>query len=402
MNRKTIEREGKKWIEKGIISNDQLKQIANQYPERQHRSLLYVFAGLFIGLGFLTFIASNWSEIPPAGKMAIILVPMLAFYISGDWLYQNRSKWLGTSFYLIGILIFGSGIFLVGQIYHYTVYSSFPFVIWTLGAFLLYLVRKENVILVLSFIILTVGQVYSAVNYSSFGWFLYGLFMIGFGYFTYQKGTRVFAALFGISFVIQSLVLLVIEHFDYIWLSMFLLAFYILSDWLPKPILVRTFRIITLVSAFVLNVFNVFLFEHDNILSGFGEGLWFFGVFIFLLALGIFSKWKNRDFDHLADFILFMPVFYVKGAASFLSLILLYGFSISWLVAGYRDDDYERVNIGTVTFLVSTAAAYVQLAWDYMDRSLFFFIGGLFLFALSYVLEKRRRNVSHNQRGDRK
>ncbi|MBO8156233.1 MAG: DUF2157 domain-containing protein [Bacillaceae bacterium] len=401
MNRKHVEREGKKWLDAGIITEEQLQQIVDQYPHRQGKSsLLLIFAGLFIGLGFLSFIASNWSYISSAGKMTIILVSMLGFYLGGDWLYHNRSKMLGISFYIIGLLIFGSGIFLVGQMYHYTIYSSLPFVIWTLAAFLLYLVRQENLLLVMGFIILTVGQVYSAINYSSFGWILYGLLLLGFGYFTYKKEKQLFGSLFALSFVIQSLVLLLVEHYEYIWYFLFLLLLYLVSDWIRKPFLIRPFRVVALISAFILNVVHVFVLDNDYVLSGFEGELWYLIAFVLLTAAGIIYKWKVKDLDHLVDLVLFIPVFYLDEIASFASLILLFAFSVSWLVIGYRDEDRERINIGTATFLISTIVAYIQLAWDYMDKSLFFFLGGVFLFALSYFLEKRRRKISRNKRGD--
>lgn len=397
MNRSSIEREGVKWVKEGIISQGQLEQLVERYPKKDKNSLLLIFAGLFIGLGFLTFIASNWSGIPNLGRMAIILFSMLGFYIAGDKFYQNKSKNLGISFYLIAILIFGAGIFLTGQMYHYTSTTAFPFFVWALAAILIYAARQESLLLVLGFIIMTIGQIYGSLEMHDYSWLLLLLLLVGFGHYTYHKANTLFSSLFAISYAIQIFTLVIFKHDNYLWLLIYMLVLYLGADLAPKEHVKRAFRLIALAIVFVVTIVNVFFLDKAFLLNDL-ELSWIFPTLLVgLLVVNVVLKKINRQMDHSIDLVLFIPVVYLGQAAGFVSLILLFVFSLGWLLIGYKQWNEEKVNLGTVAFLISTIVAYVQLAWDFLDKSFFFFIGGIFLFALSYFLEKRRRYVSRSK-----
>ena len=49
--------------------------------------------------------------------------------------------------------------------------------------------------------------------------------------------------------------------------------------------------------------------------------------------------------------------------------------------------------LGTVAFLFSTFNVYIQYAWDALNKSLFFFIGGVLLFLISFIFERQRRRL---------
>jgi uncharacterized membrane protein len=46
-----------------------------------------------------------------------------------------------------------------------------------------------------------------------------------------------------------------------------------------------------------------------------------------------------------------------------------------------------------VLFVAATAVAYFKLTWGFMDKSLFFLIGGILLLALSWYLRRRNAQV---------
>jgi uncharacterized membrane protein len=61
------------------------------------------------------------------------------------------------------------------------------------------------------------------------------------------------------------------------------------------------------------------------------------------------------------------------------------------LARAHRSGEAEQLTLGTVLFVVATMVAYFKLTWAFLDKSLFFLIGGVLLLSLSWYL--RRRNA---------
>lgn len=382
MNRDKLKQEAGNWVEKEIISEKQYEQILSQYPKKETGFLLVAFGGLFIGLGFLTFIASNWATIPDIGKMAIILVAMLAFYISGDIVYRKRSQRIGISFLSVGLLIFGAGIFLTGQMYNYMSYSATAFLLWSLAGVGLFAIYKSSSLFILSILITIIGQVYGSIVYNDMHIGLLLLFLFVFSHYTYHSARPLYGYLFSIGFIIQALVLAFTLQEGYYWLFIYFLVLYLLGDVVHKSALKRPLRSISLLSVFILGIFQVFFLSNSFVIDDIKAEALFFIIWPFLLTGSIGLKWWRKDKAHIIDLVLFVPVFYF-GFGDMLVLLFLFVFSIVWLLIGYNEERIEKVNIGTVAFLVSTLLAYVHLAWDFLDKSCFFFVGGILLFVLS-------------------
>ena len=60
-------------------------------------------------------------------------------------------------------------------------------------------------------------------------------------------------------------------------------------------------------------------------------------------------------------------------------MIALFVFSLQLLWRGYAEEWRAKINWGTVLFLLSTLVAYGKLTWDFMDKSLFFILGGVLM-----------------------
>lgn len=96
--------------------------------------IILVIAALLIAAGIFSFIASNWQVMTKPVKVVVILVTMIIAYGLG-WYCKEQKKLekTGEAFFLLGVLIYGAGIFLVGQIFNIT--SNWPdaFILWMLG-----------------------------------------------------------------------------------------------------------------------------------------------------------------------------------------------------------------------------------------------------------------------------
>nr|WP_263323655.1 DUF2157 domain-containing protein [Neobacillus sp. Marseille-Q6967] len=119
------------------------------------KTLLYV-GSILIGAGILSFIASNWEEIGKAAKFLIILVLYTGANVAG---YKMESHFPKTSrsFYYLGVIIFGAGLFLIEQMFHLGVSFQQAFLWWSLGILPIAWVLRDKWILLASSIFLLIN-----------------------------------------------------------------------------------------------------------------------------------------------------------------------------------------------------------------------------------------------------
>ncbi|HOK56214.1 MAG TPA: DUF2157 domain-containing protein [bacterium] len=149
INFEELKKEGERWVSEGLITEQQLEKILQIYIPEQKPSedelrknvtrLILIFASVFIGIAFFSFVASNWKYLSFLTKFFIIVICMLSSYISGWYFIEFKNlKRTGEALIYLGQLIFGSGIFLIGQHHHTPAYNwPLGFILWTIGTILL-------------------------------------------------------------------------------------------------------------------------------------------------------------------------------------------------------------------------------------------------------------------------
>lgn len=132
-------------ISKGnsIDSIEQVFQTLNNQRSKedtQKRTVqtIITIAVILVGLGIFSFVAANWDEIGKFFKIGLILTAMLISYVSG-WLVTEKSTYqkTGKALLLLGSIIYGAGIFLIGQIFN--IQANWPdgFILWMIGVLLM-------------------------------------------------------------------------------------------------------------------------------------------------------------------------------------------------------------------------------------------------------------------------
>lgn len=111
------------------------KKTSEDVQKRTIRTVL-VFAAVLIGVGVFSLIASNWQSIAKTAKVFIILISIITSYGLG-WFFKERlqEQRLGESLYLLGLLLYGAGIFLVAQIFNIRADWPDGFILWMIGSF---------------------------------------------------------------------------------------------------------------------------------------------------------------------------------------------------------------------------------------------------------------------------
>ena len=146
-------RELEQWRQEGLVSDDQARLLAARHDaaarrERRRRiaRALAIAGAITLGLGIILFFAANWSDIPKFGRLAILLVFLVAFLVAGYVLRIVRGSRpaLGHAFLFVASMLFGASIFLVAQMYHWDVSSPRPFLVWAAGALAIAVVGRAD------------------------------------------------------------------------------------------------------------------------------------------------------------------------------------------------------------------------------------------------------------------
>lgn len=108
--------------------------VSEEDQKKRTIRIIVTVGAILIGAGIFSFIAANWQVMGKPSKIIIIILSMLATYIVG-WNVKEKTelKKTGDALILLGSIIYGGGIFLVGQMFN--VRASWPdgFILWMLG-----------------------------------------------------------------------------------------------------------------------------------------------------------------------------------------------------------------------------------------------------------------------------
>ena len=141
--RKWLLTEIERWIKDGIIDRSQADRISVLYPEdkpsRNWGALIFSVIGVIIfGLGIILLFAYNWDAIPKYAKLAIIFSALICAHGAGFYLkLRTGHQAISEAMFALGTMLFGSGIWLVAQIYNIDEHYPNAFIVWGVGALML-------------------------------------------------------------------------------------------------------------------------------------------------------------------------------------------------------------------------------------------------------------------------
>lgn len=414
--RDIILQEAEKWKQEGIISAEQFQQIAGRYPVLAQSSSLPVLGAILLGLGALTFIASNWQEVSPFAKLAIILLSLIVSYAAGEWFRSNGSEKIGLALTVIGVAIYGAGFFLIGQIYHLSANPVNAFYLWFVGAVTITYYYRSRLLTYFSLLILTISVFYGVFESYRDGlatFLFYVLFAIGIVPFILKYRTATLLALsqlllFGVAFYDLHKV------DDGLAFPALCLLFYLAARYLPRSLepLSETIQAVSYWVMIFYSILAIFIDELIPQQNGMNTRLWIVLLLLsgwyLIVSVGKKSLAQAIDLIPYGAFALLYLLVLINPAniatilPSVLLIVSLFLYGVGMVLAGERQRNVSRINQGAVLFGISCFVGYVNLAWDFMDKSLFFLMGGALLLALSLLVEWQRRKWVNEAKGGRK
>ncbi|MGG3941864.1 DUF2157 domain-containing protein [Peribacillus psychrosaccharolyticus] len=116
-------------------------------------TVLAAIGALLIGLGVLTFVASNWMYLTKPVKLVIIILLLILVNTAGVFVSKEFPK-TARSLHYIGILVFGAGIFLIEQMFNISINFNNSFLLWAIGTIIIGWYLKDTAVLLFTTILL--------------------------------------------------------------------------------------------------------------------------------------------------------------------------------------------------------------------------------------------------------
>ncbi|PLT35821.1 DUF2157 domain-containing protein [Bacillus sp. V5-8f] len=326
---------------KGILDKE---QALSQYEASQKGPTflqgITIAGAVLIGAGILSFVAGNWDEMSRTVKLMLLLLGFLLAF-AGGYYTENKFPHISRSLYYVFAIIFGADLFLIGQMFHMTGGGT-AFLLWGLGLIPLAFYLQDKWVILFSLVLL---HYYSLTNLfdGNDGVFVLVGFLFIVSWLREHHSTAAFigTVLLGIETIVHLLQLF--PGFDWYWLP------YILY---------------TLIGIGI----TYFPFKQYETSSKF-TGSILYGVFGLILTHP--DAWNSSLLWSVIWTVCFvLYTLYQLNKGSIFAILLLCGLILRF---------------------------YIDLAYDFLDKSLFFLIGGILLLLFGLWFERRRRVGNHDE-----
>ena len=135
-----LDKQLERWISAGVVDASTAARIRT-FQESQGSSerlrwpvlLAVALGGVLLCAGVLLFVAAHWDELSPAWRFTLVLFLVAVFPFAGA-LTEERFAALSTTFYAIGTICVGAGIFLTAQIFNLQEHWPSGILMWAIGA----------------------------------------------------------------------------------------------------------------------------------------------------------------------------------------------------------------------------------------------------------------------------
>lgn len=358
------------WVREGLVTEDQADALRTRYPvseesRREHRIIRVIawIGAALAAVGIILFVATNWTRIPHAVRIVLLVAVTGALWGPGAWMVRSgRVGFLGHALLFLGGVSYGGTLLQVGNTFHLPAHHSGLVSLWILGVLPLAYVLRNWALHLLAVLLVPIwvmntflldGPIRN-VRTGAAAFQGAGLLLVGLGLFHPRPGER------GRLPPFRSVTLL----------GGTLLAF------LP---------------AFVLTFFDTGDLEPVQAAEGAVTAglilLWIAAA----LALAAAAAWVLRDPSE--GWMGLAP--HVLGLVLFGAVLVLEPIPLNWTYAAavialmplsILARDELLLDLGILLFVVEVFGRYVEFLVDYRNPWIAFLVGGAVLLALAYGL----------------
>jgi len=366
-----------RWIGAGVVDANTAGRIrAFEESERSSEGLRWPvllalgLGGMLLCAGVLLFVAAHWDELSPAWRFTLVLLLTGLFPIAGAFT-TDRFPALGATFYAIGTICVGAGIFLTAQIFNLQEHWPSGILLWAVGALAGWLLLRQwpqSVLLALLVPAWLAGEWEVRTEGYAGRLIVEALLLLSFTYLTARTGKQDSVARRGLAWIggislLPLTILAFVEAHELLW------------SWRTRP-------------------------EGSEMVHVFG---WMIGIGAPLLLAFVLRRkdaWANALF---AVWVLVIGTFHPGVTFATGSLMRAWNDLGPYLWAalgalgligwGLLERRRERINLGVVGFALTVVIFYFSDVMDKLGRSASLIgLGVLFLFG-GWALERTRREL---------
>ena len=174
------------WRGLGLLSEDQAREVLalyttpREFSERRKSKgvmVLMALAATLFGLSLLLVIGYNWSAMSDSLKVTAVFGSLIVSHAAGAGLRWRRGlRRESEILFFIGCIIYGSGIWLLAQIYNISAEDASGFWWWALGVLPFALVLDTLLLHLLFVALMAIWAGTEVLNFSNLGFWLFGRF----------------------------------------------------------------------------------------------------------------------------------------------------------------------------------------------------------------------------------
>jgi uncharacterized membrane protein len=138
-----------RWVNVRLIDTTTADRIRDFEKERADGQglrwpvlIALAFGALMICGGVLLFVAAHWDALSPAQRFSLVLFMVAAFHAAGAALSEKFPA-LSTALHGVGTVALGAGIFLSGQIFNLEEHWPGGIMLWALGAWIGWWLKRD-------------------------------------------------------------------------------------------------------------------------------------------------------------------------------------------------------------------------------------------------------------------
>jgi uncharacterized membrane protein len=334
----------------GFLPTLQKEEMLNHYEVIGRLNFIRVLltVGAFLlGIGVLSFVASNWMHMGDTFKFLLIVLSIVGVNLAGLKMEKNHPKTARTMHYL-GVLFFGAGIFLIGQMFNFGGEYQSALLVWALGSIPIGYVLKDRIILIFTTVLLFIYSFGTFVeNDISIPYLMVAIIPVLYFINKQINYSRLFTfSINALSIQFLIFVLATFIDFDSETVSIFIL--------------------------FAVGIGMLFIPVNEKIKKVFEwQGHMIHSVAGLMLTMP--EIWEELNFGE--------PFAYVFGLLYFLFILFL----------------MKRGSLFSILILCALILRfYIDLSLDFLPKSMVFIIGGAILMSFGYYFESERKKGAKN------
>jgi uncharacterized membrane protein len=375
-----LEKQLERWLSAGVLDADAAARIRafeqSQVPSERLRwpvLLALALGGLLLCAGILLFVSAHWDELSPAWRFSLVLLLVAAFPVAGAFT-ADRFPALSVTFYAIGTVCVGAGVFLAAQIFNLQEHWPNGILLWAIGALAGWVLLRnwtQAALLALLVPAWLAGEweVRAETLQLSGRLMLEGLLLLAITYLTARTSDedssvrRALVWVGGIALLPLSILTFVERHESW-WSAN--------RSHPSMPLLLVTGWTIAICAPLALAAILRGRTAWVNVIAT-----------IWVLVIGTFSPVRSGTTDTLAAYAWNSVGIYFWAGAGALGLVI-------W---GLLERQRERINLGVAGFALTVLVFYFSDVMDKLGRSASLIGMGVLLLVGGWILERTRRQL---------